>query len=142
MNIDKKTSTDVKAVKGIIEHEGTYLLAKHNIKFPDLRGKWTFLGGWVEPSDASYEETLKRELEEELQLKIKIQKHIGLFRYKNRTYLVLAAKAGGTPKIISDEILEINWFNYNQIVEMDLNKLLQTGFEIPALQQYLKVQER
>jgi 8-oxo-dGTP pyrophosphatase MutT (NUDIX family) len=125
------------AVKGIIENNGNYLLAQHNNKLPANIGKWTFLGGWVEPIDDSFEATLKRELQEELGLAIEIHKNTGVFEYKMRSYLVLAAKPLGNPKGLSDEILNIEWLSYEAIQELEQKKLLHTGFEIPALNAYL-----
>lgn len=136
MLIEFNKETNIKAVKGIIENQEKYLLAKHNIQETEAKGKWTFLGGWIEASDKSFEEALQRELKEELQLDLDIKQQIGIYGYKDRLYLVLAATPKSTPVICSKEILEINWFNYEQIIEMGQKNLLQTGFELLSLKQY------
>jgi 8-oxo-dGTP pyrophosphatase MutT (NUDIX family) len=136
-----KDKLQIRGVKGIIISNikpDKYLLAQHNN--PEIIGKWTFLGGHIEENDKSYEQTLKRELYEELELDIKIFKEIGSFEYKekHRIYYVLAAIALNIPHITSDEILNIDWFSYDQILEMNSENKLQTKFEIPALNLYLQ----
>ena len=97
----------VLGVKGIFEHKGTYLLARHNNQLPVNKGKWTFLGGAGEAKNFSLEATLKRELYEELHVGIYITGHVGVFLYNKRTYLILAARLRGEPIINSSEILKI-----------------------------------
>lgn len=130
-------SKTIQGVKAIIEssiYKDKYLLAQHNIKDLSIRGRWTFLGGCIDENDKSYEHTLTRELKEELNLLVDIEKEIGIFEYKpkQRMYLVFLATAINEPIICSDEILNIDWFTYAQIQNMHNNNLLQTGFEIEA----------
>ncbi|CAN5140542.1 hypothetical protein BH23CHL1_BH23CHL1_23480 [soil metagenome] len=45
-------------VKAVIQRDGQYLLAQHDNRRPENIGKWTFLGGWIDPADASPEDTV------------------------------------------------------------------------------------
>ncbi|MFN7039272.1 MAG: NUDIX hydrolase [Alphaproteobacteria bacterium] len=132
-------NSEIKGVKGIIKSSNNpdkYLLAMHNNTSIENKGKWTFLGGRIEETDQSYEDTLQRELIEELNLHLKIEREIGIFEYKqkSRIYMVMSALALNDPSIVSNEILKIDWFSYDEMIEMHNKSLLQTEFEIMAIE--------
>jgi 8-oxo-dGTP diphosphatase len=66
----------IKVVAAVIEHENHYLCVQRNAnKFDYISYKYEFPGGKVEPNETN-EEALKREIQEELNIEIEIQKHI------------------------------------------------------------------
>ncbi len=63
-----KTEGYIDVVGGVIEHDGKVLGAERG--YGSFEGFWEFPGGKVEPGE-SYEEALIRELDEELNIKVK-----------------------------------------------------------------------
>ena len=66
-------------VAGVIEHNGRVLIARRR-KGDVLGGKWEFPGGKVRPGE-SPEESLARELEEELGIKVRVGEYICSSRF-------------------------------------------------------------
>ena len=120
-------------VKAVIERGGRYLLALHNNHVPENKGKWTFVGGLVDPTDASPEAALLRELREELRVEGRILGTVGTFPYRDHTCLVLAAAFPGEPQPSPDEILALRWFTRREIEGIAQANLLHMGFELEAL---------
>ncbi len=67
MTLDTKTSIDV--VAALIKQDGKYFAAQRG--YGELKGKWEFPGGKVKAGETK-EEALEREIEEELQTRIKV----------------------------------------------------------------------
>lgn len=66
----------IEVVAAVIEHENHYLCVQRNAnKFDYISYKYEFPGGKIEPNETN-EEALKREIQEELNIEIEIQKHI------------------------------------------------------------------
>ena len=120
-------------VKGVIERDGRYLLALHNNRIPENKGKWTFLGGMIDPDDRSHEHTLIRELQEELQVAGRVHGQVGVFPYKGSGVVVLLASFDGEPQPDPDEILAVRWFTRHQIDGLAQAGLLHMGTEIDVL---------
>lgn len=127
------------AVKGLIVENDKYLLAMHNIYDPRFEGTWTFLGGHIEPTDQSPEDTLRRELWEEIKVTVEVHHTIGVYPYFNRGYLVVSATITGDPIPDPSEILELRWYTREEIRRMAEENLLQTGFEEAAIDRYLQM---
>lgn len=120
-------------VKAVIERDGRYLLAVHNNHRPENKGKWTFVGGLIDPTDASPEAALLRELREELQVEGRVLGTVGTFPYRDHTCLVLAASFEGEPQPCADEILALRWFTRREVDGIAQANLLHMRFEIEAL---------
>lgn len=68
----------INVTAGVIQDiNGRILIAKRN-KNKHLGGSWEFVGGKVE-NEESFEECLLREVQEELGIKIEIEKYLGSF---------------------------------------------------------------
>ncbi len=67
-------------VAAIIKQENKYLIAQRSEK-GSLGNKWEFPGGKIEENETK-EEALIREVQEELNIEIKIKKEIGITEYK------------------------------------------------------------
>ena len=66
----------VEVVAAVIEHEGKILAVRRGVsKLPYISEKWEFPGGKMEASE-SQEETIKREIKEELSMEIQPIKHL------------------------------------------------------------------
>ena len=104
----------------VIEQNGKVLLAKR--KYEPLKDYWTFPGGGIKFGE-SVEQAAKREMMEELGIKIELQEFIGFFEYiKNDMHrLVLFNKAkivGGEP-IPNDDVADIMWIEPEKLKEME-----------------------
>lgn len=72
----------VEVSAGIIEKDGKILCTKRSeSKFDYISCKWEFPGGKVEAGE-TFEQALKRELIEELELPVEIESHFGDFVYQ------------------------------------------------------------
>jgi 8-oxo-dGTP pyrophosphatase MutT (NUDIX family) len=120
-------------VKAVIERDGRYLLALHNNRRPENKGKWTFVGGLVEPSDPSPEAALLRELQEELQVQGQVLGIVGTFPYRDHACLLLAASFEGEPCPSPEEIIALRWFTRDEVKGIARAHLLHMGFELDAL---------
>jgi 8-oxo-dGTP diphosphatase len=70
--MENDITTHVVAVMGIVKNGDKYLLAQRSLNDPQAGGQWSFPGGKVdmEVGDGIIEETLKREIMEEIGIEI------------------------------------------------------------------------
>ena len=121
-------------VKAVIRRGGRYLLAVHNNRVPENKGKWTFLGGLIDPPDPSPEAALVRELREELGVAGRVLGEVG--RYPHRSdpgsCVVLLADFEGEPRP-NEELLALRWFTRDEVEAIGRAGLLQMGLELDAI---------
>ncbi|NMM49904.1 NUDIX domain-containing protein [Marinigracilibium pacificum] len=90
--------------------------------------KWCFVGGFSDPSDDSFEETAKRELQEECgqievgPMKYETSSKINDWRYKNETDKIITTLFScdymfGKP-VPQDDIDRLKWFSISDIPQM------------------------
>lgn len=107
------------AVRGLIMHEGKFLLMKRSKLARGEHGFWELPGGGLDFGEAP-EEALKREIEEEAQMEVEVVKPLSVWHYIRKeevqiigfTYL---CKAKENEVILSDEHLEHTWTQYQDI---------------------------
>lgn len=108
-------------VKAVIVNEGKILLVKHKV-----RGTWNLPGGRID-TDESIEETLRRELKEELGLRfdVVVGDVVYAFRDPSLTFIegngvILVAYAvdlsDGEQLAASDEHSDIAWMSFDDAV--------------------------
>lgn len=110
----------------ILENEkGEILLVKR--KFNPQKGKWDWPGGFLDGGEA-LDNSVKRELKEELNVDIKIKKLIGVYEdkyefqgilYPAICMVVLAEITGGNLKA-SDDVEGYKFFPPEEVLKMDL----------------------
>lgn len=111
----------------IINDEGKYFLSKRGKKARNERGLWEFPGGVLEFGE-SFEETLKREMQEEFGIDIEVGEHLNTFNHlipdEKQHWVAIAFMCKlkkGTPKILEPEKCdEIGWFNLEEIKNLPL----------------------
>ena len=90
------------------------LLARNNL-FPE--GLYSVLAGFVEVSESA-EETVKREVLEEVNIKVKNLKYFGSQPWPFPSQLMLGFSCeyeSGEIKVDETEIVEANWYKYNEL---------------------------
>ncbi|MDQ3699993.1 MAG: NUDIX domain-containing protein [Chloroflexota bacterium] len=123
-------------VKAVIRRDSRYLLAQHNNRRPETQGKWTFLGGLIDPDDASPSQALVRELWEELRVTGRVVGEVGQFPYEDNPgpCVVLLADFEGEPRP-NEEILALRWYTREEVEALGRAGLLQMGLELEAIAQ-------
>jgi 8-oxo-dGTP pyrophosphatase MutT (NUDIX family) len=121
-------------VKAVIRRGGRYLLAMHNNRVPENKGKWTFLGGLIDPGDATPAHALVRELREELEVSGRVLGEVGNFAHASDPgpCVVLLADFDGEPRP-NEEILALRWFTREQVEAIGRAGLLHMGLELEAI---------
>jgi 8-oxo-dGTP pyrophosphatase MutT (NUDIX family) len=121
-------------VKAVIRRGDRYLLAVHNNRRPENKGKWTFLGGLIDPPDPSPAAALLRELREELGVTGRILGEVGHFRYRDDPgpCVVLLADFEGEPRP-NEEIVALRWFTRGEVEAIGGAGLLHMGLELDAI---------
>ena len=127
----------VKTVRCILDRDNRYLLAVHNNNLPQTMGKWGLPGGGIEPGEA-FELALTRELKEELALDLQGFLEIGDYTYRDSQHKVFAVRYSGYERLEFDknEILQLAWFSFDDVVSLHEADKLHTGFECAAINRY------
>ena len=121
-------------VTGDIRRGDRYLLAIHNNRVPENKGKWTFLGGVIDPPDPSPAAALVRELREELGVAGRVLGEVGRYPYRDDPgpCVVLLADFTGEPRP-NEELLALRWFTREQVEAIGRAGLLHMGLELDAI---------
>ena len=126
----------IEVVAAVIEHENQYLCVQRNAnKYDYISYKYEFPGGKVEINETN-EEALIREIQEELNLEIQIQKHIITvehtypdFKISMHTYLCNS----------HNRILTLNeHIDHKWLEKSDLHSLDWAGADVPIVDYLLK----
>lgn len=97
----------------VIEHQGKILLGKRNID-PGM-GCWSFVSGYVERGE-KLEEAAIREVKEETNLDVRLERLIGIYSERGNPHIVIAFAASiinnDTSEIVAqpDEVSELAFF--------------------------------
>ena len=113
----------IEVVAGIIYKEDKFLIAQRNLKKAQ-GGLWEFPGGKLEKGE-TYEEALKREIKEEFNADIEVEKYIGenIHHYPEKDIKLLFYKA----KLISDKIELTEHEDLRWITKQDKDKFKFAG---------------
>ncbi len=102
----------------VIEDEDKILLGKRNID-PGM-GRWSFVSGYVERGE-KLEEAAIREVKEETNLDVRLERLIGIYSERNNPHIVIAFAASifnnNTNEIVAqpDEVSELAFFALDRI---------------------------
>jgi 8-oxo-dGTP diphosphatase len=126
----------IEVVAAVIEHENQYLCVQRNAnKYDYISYKYEFPGGKVEINETN-EEALIREIQEELNLEIQIQKHIITvehtypdFKISMHTYLCSTQNRSLT----LNEHVDHKWLE-----KVDLSSLDWAAADVPIVDYLLK----
>jgi ADP-ribose pyrophosphatase YjhB (NUDIX family) len=110
-------------VKGWVEKEGRYLLARRSPKELQMPGAWSLPGGKIEREigKSILEKTLVKEIEEEVGIKVSEEISLvynNMFQRVDGAFVLgltfLCRYESGTPSALEDTT-EIRWFSVNQL---------------------------
>lgn len=113
----------VKVVAAVILHEGKILCAlKGNHKYEYLSNKYEFPGGKVEQNETP-EQAIAREIYEELNLDIKVKKHLITVSHEYPNFkielITFLCETTTTNKLIIQEHKNIEWLNSSELLSLD-----------------------
>lgn len=108
----------IEVVAGIIYKNNKFLIAKRNIK-KSQGGLWEFPGGKIEKNE-TYEQALIREIKEEFNADIKIDRYIGenIHNYPEKEIKLIFYKA----TLLSEKIQLIEHEDYKWITKQEKEK--------------------
>lgn len=111
----------INVVGAVIEDDNKIFVAERAYGF--LKGKWEFPGGKVEEGETK-EQALIREIEEELDSEIKVDKYITTVDYEYETFFLhmdvyLCNLVSGALKTKENEHLAAKWVNKTELKNLD-----------------------
>jgi 8-oxo-dGTP diphosphatase len=121
------------AIKGLIVHEGRFLLLRRPQKSIGGLSFWELPGGGLGFGEMP-ENTLEREIMEEVNLRVEVIKPIWVWGFiKNESTQIIGitylCRAQNTEVRLSAEHEEFNWFTAAEIAEIDLLPELKADME-------------
>lgn len=129
----------VTSVRVLLYRQNEFLLVQHNNYKPENKGKWGLPGGRIDPSDASYEAVLRREMDEEFSISLGQLIELGDWSYNGRTHRVFAALfEDEITTWDSTEVLDIAWHSEASYRCVADEGRMHTGFEVLALNLWLQ----
>lgn len=118
----------------IIQKGNRYLLIQE--RQPHVYGLWNLPGGHVDEGE-TLEAAAIREAKEETGFEVKVEKRVASMQVQGdpRLHAFTTRIIGGELKIPTDEILAAKWFTYEEIKELDIQKLVRDSWALRAIDQ-------
>lgn len=126
----------VDRVRCVLHREGRYLFVQHDARRRENRGKWSLPGGRLKGREAP-RVGLRRELAEELQLRLPYLIEVGDWWHRDENHRIFGCElARDVDWFNTDEILAIAWLTYDEVRQLGAADRLRTGFELAAIAEY------
>ncbi len=133
----KGASPAVDRVRCILVHDDHYLLAQHISRRSGDR--WGFVGGRLKAGEGP-KTGLRRELGEELRLRVPYLIEVGDWRHREETYRIYGCELERAVRWFdAAELKTVAWFDYAAITELAADARLHKGFELEALDEYRRL---
>jgi 8-oxo-dGTP pyrophosphatase MutT (NUDIX family) len=117
----------------VLARKQRFLLAQHNSRRSDKLGKWGLPGGRLKNPEKP-KAGLRRELVEELRLRVPYLVAVGDWRFRGHTHRVFGCEIEASVEWFdSGELLGVGWFSYEEVHGMAQADRLRTGFELEAI---------
>jgi len=119
----------------VIGKDGKYLLVQE-VK-EHVRGLWNLPGGKVEKG-LTLEENAIKEAKEETGFDVEIIREIGVYHEENDKSIAHAFEAkiiGGKLEFPKDEIMDVKWFDFDEIVTLERQNKIRTSRVIKAVRE-------
>ncbi|MBU3131035.1 (deoxy)nucleoside triphosphate pyrophosphohydrolase [Clostridium gasigenes] len=128
----------IKVVAGILQKDDKILIAR---KAPgkSLEGYFEFPGGKIEAGETP-EESLVRELMEEMSIKVKVNKYVGesIYDYGN----IIISLKGYTAEILEGEITLSDHDMYEWVTISEIKSYKLAPADIPLVEELVKLQSK
>jgi 8-oxo-dGTP pyrophosphatase MutT (NUDIX family) len=129
--VTERLDAPVARVRCVLRCGQRYLLAQHNSR--RRANTWGLPGGRLKSREEP-RAALRRELVEELGLRVKALFEIGDWLHRGENHRVFGCDVARiTESFAPEEILAIDWFDYAQVSELAAIGRLRTGFELDAI---------
>jgi 8-oxo-dGTP pyrophosphatase MutT (NUDIX family) len=126
----------VDRVRCVLRRGDKFLLADHARKRRGRSSKWGLPGGRVLPQEQPLA-GLKRELQEELRLRVSAAVELGDWWHRAENYRVFGADVARTVRWFEErELRAIAWLTYSEIAALAAAGRLHKGFELAAIAEF------
>jgi len=126
-----------RTARAVLRHEGRYLLAVHSSFWARKEQRWGLPGGGIERGEHPLD-AVKRELHEELHLRLNDLTEIGAFYYKGNDHMVFGAESGRfIEQYDTSELLDLRWFSIAELQALHEQSKLHAGYELQAIRQFM-----
>lgn len=123
-----------KTARCILYRGGHYLLAVHSSFWGVKEPRWGLPGGQIERGETAHA-AVARELHEELSLRDLALVELGAYAYKQADHMVFAAHLpGDIPRYDTTELLDVQWFSEQEVVDLRHSGKLHANYELQAIQ--------
>jgi 8-oxo-dGTP diphosphatase len=102
----------------VVQYQGKLLLGKRNIN--PGKGLWSFFGGYVDRGE-KVEEAAQREVKEETNLDVQLERLIGIYSKRGEPHILIAYQASipddpeGKLQIQPEEVSELAFFGWEEL---------------------------
>jgi len=126
---------EVHRVRCVLKHERHYLLVQHHSPRSHNVGKWALPGGRLKACEKP-KAGLRRELDEELQLRVRHLLKLGDWRHRNEYHRIFGCEIGHPVDWFNaEEIVTTSWFTYAEVKMLARASRLHRGFELAAIRE-------
>ena len=135
--MNKSLGKSYKTVRCILHSEDKFLLATHHHAKRPAIGKWGLPGGHTE-SGEHLEETVRRELMEELFVPVGKLYEVGDFLHNDRWHRIYGTRfQGHISSFDHKELKMIGWHTLEQVSQLKRDDQLHAGWEHRAIRKFL-----
>lgn len=128
-----------KTARCILRAENRFLLAVHLHAKAKSKGKWGLPGGHTEPGE-QLEDTVRRELTEELKIHVGDLHKIGDYPHNDRWHRIYGAEHRGRIQSFDcKELKAIAWYSLDQVFDLHESRQLHAGWEYAAIREFEKI---
>ena len=131
-----KLEFDVHRVRCVLKHQRHYLLVQHHSRRARNVGKWALPGGRLKTCEKP-KMGLRRELDEELQLRVPHLLKLGDWRHRKENHRIFGCEIEHPLDWFnSEEIAATGWFTYAEVKMLARTSRLHRGFEFAAIREF------
>lgn len=121
------------AVAVVIQRDNQILLCRRSLQSRNQPGKWENPGGEVDGNETP-EIAIIREIKEELGVDLQVNRKLYQDNFKSEDDIwqvtIFSGSIIGEPKaMISEETIEVKWFDMSKLKEVDLASYTQQDFQ-------------
>ena len=128
-----------KTARCILHTEDKFLLAIHHHAKAKSKGKWGLPGGHTESGEL-LEDTVRRELTEELKIHVGDLHKIGDYPHNDRWHRIYGAEYHGQIQSFDrKELQAIAWYSLDQVFDLHECHQLHAGWEYSAICEFEKM---